>query len=74
MKFPEYNRFPERAAGILTDKTLPHNKDSLNEFLKNSGCTGAETTRKVLQSWTEGGHIKTPGKRQTKHKDIELSR
>jgi hypothetical protein len=74
MKFPEYNQFPERTAGILADKTLPHNKDALNEFLKNSGCTGAEATRKVLQSWTEGEHIKTPGKKQTKHKDIELSR
>jgi hypothetical protein len=74
MKLPEYNQFPERTAGILADKTLPHNRDALNKFLKNSGCTGAEATRKALRSWTDDRHKQTPGKKQAKKKDIELSR
>jgi hypothetical protein len=62
MKSPRYNESPAFTAAMLISKALPHNKDAINEFLKNSGCVDEETTLKVLKSWIEGENKRTPRK------------
>ena len=64
MKSPRYNDSPAYTAGMLINKALRHNKDAINEFLRNSGCVDDEATKKALRSWTDAGHKKRPERKQ----------
>jgi hypothetical protein len=65
MKSPRYSDSPNYTAGMIISKALRHNRDAINEFLKNEGCVDGKTTSKVLRSLMDDGHTTIPGKKRS---------